>query len=268
MNHAALYALLGAVGVAIVAVALAVWKRSSAPLRPLEHQHAELRGAPAVHPASAAATTLDDAAVPAPAPAPFVSTPPAAAPGAAHESLAETPAPAAEAALPETVELWRTDGAEAPLASDADAATPDLSAPTLSEPSADDAATLAPSADDATALAPSAGTLEIVEIRQSVRGDDVGEWVLLRNGSGALVELHGWRLTDEGDKHTYTFPACALAPAGELRVHMWSGDDTLTDLYVGRKQPWWNNAGDTAYLFDAAGTLIVSLRYDAAPTGG
>jgi hypothetical protein len=112
-------------------------------------------------------------------------------------------------------------------------------------------------------LAP--GMLEIVEIRQATHGDEEGEWVLLRNTQLAPVQLLGCRLSDEGDKHQYHFPECVLAPAAELRVRMWSGVDTPTDLYVGRKLPWWNNTGDTAYLSDANGALLATFRYDALP---
>ena len=93
--------------------------------------------------------------------------------------------------------------------------------------------------------------------------EDQGEFVLIANSGPNPVSLEGWRLTDEGDKHVYDFPAVLLASQMSVRVHMWRGEDTETDLYVGRRSRWWNNDGDTAYLYDAAGILVHSLSPQA-----
>jgi hypothetical protein len=42
---------------------------------------------------------------------------------------------------------------------------------------------------------------------------------------------------------------------------MGAGENTDTDLYVGEDLRWWNNTGDTAYLYDAAGDLVHTLTY-------
>ncbi len=88
---------------------------------------------------------------------------------------------------------------------------------------------------------------------------DTGEHVVIANNGPHPVGLEGWRLTDDGEVHVYEFPSIILEPQTEVRVHMWRGEDTATDLYVGRRNRWWNDTGDTAYLYDAAGVLVHEL---------
>jgi hypothetical protein len=231
MNHAALYALIGAAGVAIVAIVLAVWKRSAA--------QASTRDA--THRLSEATPRL-------------------------HSELVAAPQPGAPAnLLSETVPLGQL---ESPVAAGGEPLmepAPALDTTPLATAGPDAITETLPVAAPIALVELAPGVLEIVEIHQAVRGDEVGEWVLLRNTSGAPAQLLGCRLSDEGDKHQYIFPECVLAPAAELRVRMWSGVDTPTDLYVGRKLPWWNNTGDTAYLADANGAPLASLHYEATP---
>jgi hypothetical protein len=252
MNDAALYALIGAAGVAIVAIVLAVWNRSAASRRDAAHPLSEatprLHSEPSMAAQPAAPADLRSETVPL-----GQFDQPAAAGG---EPFMQTEARMDTTALTESEALSEAEPlpASAPLADSAPLANAAPNAITE---------TLPPPTLTLVELAP--GMLEIVEIRQAVRGDETGEWVLLRNTHLEPVQLLGCRLSDEGDKHQYTFPDCVLAPAAELRVRMWSGDDTPTDLYVGRKLPWWNNTGDTAYLSHANGTLLASLHYDATP---
>lgn len=108
-------------------------------------------------------------------------------------------------------------------------------------------------------------TTGALEVRAIHHGEDgSGEWVQIANIGYAAVQLAGWRLTDEGAKHAYTFPAIVVEPDRAIRVHMWDGADDANDLYIGRRQRWWNNAGDTAYLYDAEGTLVHAHSYGSA----
>lgn len=110
----------------------------------------------------------------------------------------------------------------------------------------------------------SLGKLHVTAIHHGKTGEE-GEWVMLVSEDYEPVQLEGWKLTDEGEKHTYVFPSVTIAPGGQLRVHMWVGVDNPGDLYVGRRQNWWNNDGDTAYLYDAQGTLVDSHNYGPLP---
>jgi hypothetical protein len=88
-----------------------------------------------------------------------------------------------------------------------------------------------------------------------------GEFVTLTNKDNHPVQMQGWRLTDEGDRHQYTFPEFVLQPGASVNVRTCRGQNTDTDLYTGRCNPWWNNDGDTGYLYDARGTLVDTYTY-------
>jgi hypothetical protein len=110
------------------------------------------------------------------------------------------------------------------------------------------------------------GRVEVASVHHGVTDADSGEWVMVVNNDYRGVRIGGWRLTDQGAKHAYAFPDIVIPADGRLRVHMWSGDDTASDVYVGRKQHWWNNEGDCALLYDSSGTLIHQYCYGQAET--
>lgn len=68
------------------------------------------------------------------------------------------------------------------------------------------------------------------------------EFVKIRDPVFSSVDLMGWQIKDEDDKHTYT------SSSFELESNGISGD------------PLWNNDGDTASLYDNEGSLADSLR--------
>mgnify|MGYP002408763551 CR=1 FL=1 len=86
------------------------------------------------------------------------------------------------------------------------------------------------------------------------------EWVKIKNTGTSPVSLTGWRISDEGTKHTYTFPSFTLAPGATVTLHTGDGTNSATDLYWGSKRPIWNNDGDTASLYDRNGRLVDSLE--------
>jgi len=85
------------------------------------------------------------------------------------------------------------------------------------------------------------------------------EWVEITNKGSSPVSLKGWKIEDEGSKHTYTFPSCTLDSQTTLTLYTGEGTDTATELYWGRS-PIWNNDGDTAYLYDDSGKLVAALE--------
>lgn len=93
------------------------------------------------------------------------------------------------------------------------------------------------------------------------------EYVCLVSTAGEALELEGWRLMDqkgfEGREETrYRFPEFTLVPQAMVRVHTGCGEATTSDLYWCKKGfAIWNNDGDTAYLFDAAGNLVAQYAY-------
>lgn len=103
--------------------------------------------------------------------------------------------------------------------------------------------------------------VEILEVLADPVGDDVaGEYVRLRNSGGAPATLTGWTLRDLAN-NTYTFPSFTLAAGAEVLVWVKAGADDGSNLYWGRSQAVWNNAGDSAILRDSGGAEVDRFDY-------
>lgn len=88
-----------------------------------------------------------------------------------------------------------------------------------------------------------------------------GEYAILSNPSPAAIDLSGWTLCDEA-RHCFTFPQGAtLEGAGRIVLFTGLGVDAGNQFYWGSGSAIWNNRGDTAYLYDAAGQLIIRHVY-------
>jgi Lamin Tail Domain len=107
-------------------------------------------------------------------------------------------------------------------------------------------------------------SINIAWIEYDPSGDDLaGEFVLLQNTGGSEADLTGWTLADAAG-NTYTFPAFSLAASAEVRVWVRTGANDAGNLYWSRAQPVWNNSGgDTAYLRDTGGNLLVQYHYES-----
>jgi hypothetical protein len=85
------------------------------------------------------------------------------------------------------------------------------------------------------------------------------EWIKVTNKGSSPVSLTGWKIEDEGNKHTYTFPSYTLNSGSTITVYTEKGTSTDTELHWGLS-PVWNNDGDTAYLYDNTGKLVSALE--------
>jgi beta-lactamase superfamily II metal-dependent hydrolase len=86
------------------------------------------------------------------------------------------------------------------------------------------------------------------------------EWVQISNTGSSPVSLNGWKIEDEGNKHTYTFRSYTLNAGTTVTVFTGKGTNSATELYWQLDDPIWNNNGDTAYLYDGSGKLISKLE--------
>jgi len=86
------------------------------------------------------------------------------------------------------------------------------------------------------------------------------ELVIIKNSGSSTLDLTGWEIKDEGNKHTYTFPYFQLEAGATVTLYTSKGFDSETDLYWGSDNPFWNNDGDIASLYDSNGNLVDSLR--------
>ncbi len=86
------------------------------------------------------------------------------------------------------------------------------------------------------------------------------EWVKVTNKGPSPVPLTGWKIEDEGSKHTYTFPSYTLDSGSTVTVYTEKGTNSATKFYWHLDDPIWNNDGDTAYLYDNNGKLVSTLK--------
>ena len=110
------------------------------------------------------------------------------------------------------------------------------------------------------------GCIKVVTFHYNAAGNDNqnlnDEYVTLENTCDFPIDMSGWRLTDSGAKHVYRFKTFVLRPGATVTLHSGRGFDTTTDLYWGRSYgAVWNNDGDTLYLYDSSGQLVLVYRY-------
>ncbi len=105
-----------------------------------------------------------------------------------------------------------------------------------------------------------------VEINADAPGDDSvnlnGEWVRFTNSGVDAVDLDGWEVADESASHRHRFSDLRLG-AGES-VTLFSGcgrDDAFARYWCVSGSAVWNNSGDTVFLRDDQGNIVVSLAY-------
>jgi competence protein ComEC len=86
------------------------------------------------------------------------------------------------------------------------------------------------------------------------------EWVKVTNKGSSPVSLDGWKIEDDGKKHTYSFPSYTLGAGSSVTVYTKKDTNSATELYWGSSNPIWNNEGDTASLYDNNGQLVSTLE--------
>lgn len=108
--------------------------------------------------------------------------------------------------------------------------------------------------------------VRISHITYNPPGDDaIGEFVRIINTGATAVDMTGWTLQDDArTPHVYTFPPFTLGPDAAVQVWTGSGPDSAANLYWRFGFAIWNNDGDVATLYTAAGELVSQCAY----TGG
>lgn len=75
------------------------------------------------------------------------------------------------------------------------------------------------------------------------------------------VDIGGWTVNDEAD-HTYTVPQdFTLDPGAQVTLYTGSGENTDSELYWRSERAVWNNNGDTIYVHDGDGGLVLERTY-------
>lgn len=90
------------------------------------------------------------------------------------------------------------------------------------------------------------------------------EYVTLRNSCPFACNLTGWTVKDESTR-IYTFPSFVLSAESTVKLYTGCGTNTNAELYWCSRgkscNAIWNNGGDTLYLRNSEGELILSYSY-------
>ena len=122
-------------------------------------------------------------------------------------------------------------------------------------------------APDACGLGAAADGLMIgVEIQADAPGDDAqnlnGEWVRFTNDGPDVIDLDGWEVADESASNRYRFADLRLDPGASVTLFSGCGaDDDTRRYWCVSGSAVWNNSGDTVFLRDRRGNIVVSFSY-------
>lgn len=97
----------------------------------------------------------------------------------------------------------------------------------------------------------------------NARGDDnknlQDEFFAIRNGCGERIEARGWSVRNTFN--TFKIPDFSMEPGSEMKIISGAGENSGTETFLSSERPIWNNKGDTLYLKDGRGSVILSKSY-------
>jgi len=100
--------------------------------------------------------------------------------------------------------------------------------------------------------------------KYNAEGDDRenlnGEYVRFRNTCSFAISMNDWTVKDEAT-HIYKFPDFILTSYQTVTLYTGSGSDSFDELYWGETWSIWNNNGDTLYMWDSDGNLVLAYEY-------
>lgn len=86
------------------------------------------------------------------------------------------------------------------------------------------------------------------------------EYITIENQGNQPVDLTGWKILDEAG-NPYLVPKFTLEPKRKFTLRTGSGKNTEQELFWGSRTPIWNDNGDTIFIRDAEGKLVLSHIY-------
>jgi Lamin Tail Domain len=116
------------------------------------------------------------------------------------------------------------------------------------------------------------GTVAIADIsyKGKVKRVQSDEYVEIVNKGTTAVDLSGWKVSSgSSKKQSFTFPAKTTLEAGKsFRVYTNEVNPETGGFSFGSSTAIWNDQGDEAKLFDAAGNLVSTLAYGISSLAG
>jgi len=86
------------------------------------------------------------------------------------------------------------------------------------------------------------------------------EYIVLENRGDRDLNLTGWTVADEAH-HRYLFPNFVLRAGGQVTLRTGLGKNTETELFWGSRVAIWNDDGDSVFVKDASGHLVLAHIY-------
>ena len=91
------------------------------------------------------------------------------------------------------------------------------------------------------------------------------KYITLKNKCSYSIDMTGWTIKDETASHLYTIPSFTFQGGSTFNLFTGTGTNTNSALYWGRTTgnyaAIWNNGGDTLFLRDNNGNLVLSQSY-------
>lgn len=104
----------------------------------------------------------------------------------------------------------------------------------------------------------------IAEAHAEAEGNDwdnlCDEYIVIENKGNRSVDLTGWTIYDEAH-HRYLFPNVVLEAGAIVTLRTCLGKNTQSELFWASRSPIWNNDGDTIFIRDSQGQLVLSYIY-------
>ena len=86
------------------------------------------------------------------------------------------------------------------------------------------------------------------------------EYILIENRGKKELNCTGWTVSDESHRR-YLFPRFTLPAGGKVTLRTGLGKNSAAELFWGSRTSIWNDHGDTIFINDAKGNLILSHIY-------
>ncbi|MGA9380559.1 MAG: lamin tail domain-containing protein, partial [Phormidium sp.] len=113
-------------------------------------------------------------------------------------------------------------------------------------------------------------TISKLFYKGEVKRTQSDEYIEISNLGNSPANISGWKITSGGSmKQFFTFPEGTILEGGNsFRVYTNEVHPETGGFSYGSKTAVWNDAGDEAKLFDAAGNNVSTLAYGKNTVGG
>ncbi len=104
----------------------------------------------------------------------------------------------------------------------------------------------------------------LLNFHPNAEGDDNynlnDEYFVLKNNSSNSIDMTGWIVLDSAN-HEFIFPNFVLESGKTVTIYSGSGINSSDQLFWNSEGAIWNNDGDTLYLKDKNGNLVLEYSY-------